>query len=577
MTDWESGDLAIRDMETAEVRHLTHNTGSWDPGYADGHLISKDGNWVAFSWYEFGDLAGYKLGVVATTGGDPRYFLSPTQWIAAEDWSSDATSILAQREDGPERQLLLISVDDGTVQVLKSFHDPAPSGFPRVAKLSPDGRFMAYSFHKPGNESDWDIFVMDVRTGEEWVLEETPAFDGLLGWAPDGNHILFQSDRGGTPGAWLLPVAEGKATGAPWLVKPDLWRVQGLGFGEDGRFFYTVETGKRDVYVAAFDPQAATLVGSATPVIPRSFGDGLKPRWSPDGAHLAYAVEVGPIPMQSWAWSPQTVVIQSLETGAIKELGLNVSGTPRPAGWTPDGRGIFVVTSNLNDPEIRNALYRVDIQTSEEELILKLGHDHDLSGLGLSPDGQTLFVAGAGPPWEDPATQGGNESRLREYRLIRMDLETETFTELFKTPPGGPGMIRGLRPSPDGQTLAFGYCPPGGPDRLVLLPATGGELQEVVAGTFREVAWMPEGEGLLAYGALQEGERMGVFFVDLEGGTPQPLGITEGDLAVMLDVHPSGQRIAYTSGTTGSELWVMENFLPGESGAEGIRPLKDER
>jgi Tol biopolymer transport system component len=411
-----------------------------------------------------------------------------------------------------------------------------------------------------------------VQTGDEWVLEETPAFDGLLGWAPDGNHILFQSDRGGTPGAWLLPVANGKATGSPWLVKPDLWRVGGLGFGEDGRFFYTVETGKRDVYVAAFDPEATTLVGPATPVIPRSFGDGLQPRWSPDGAHLAYAVEVGPVPMQSWPWSPRSVVIQSLETGAIKELGLNVSGIPRPASWTPDGRGIFVFTSNLNDPEVRNALYRVDVQTSEEEIILTLGHDHDLGGFGLSPDAQTLFVAGAGPPWEDPSPQGHEESRLRSYKLVRMNLETGAHLELFQTPPGGPGMIRGLRPSPDGQTLAFGYCPPGGPDRLVLLPASGGELQEVIAGTFSEVAWMPGGNALLAYGWLGDrGENMEVFYLDLEQGIPHPLGITGEDLGLRLDAHPGGHRIAYTSGSTGSELWVMENFLPEAGGPEGAR------
>ena len=45
-------------------------------------------------------------------------------------------------------------------------------------------------------------------------------------------------------------------------------------------------------------------------------------------------------------------------------------------------------------------------------------------------------------------------------------------------------MIRGLRVSPDGHSLAFGYCPPGGPDRLVLLPAQGGDLKEIVGGTF---------------------------------------------------------------------------------------------
>jgi Tol biopolymer transport system component len=573
ITDWDTGDLAIRDLETGEVRLLTHNPGSWDPGFADGHLISRDGEWVAVSWCEFGENAGYRLAIVPMTGGNLRFISDTTFWIGPLDWSPDGAFVLAIREAGPRRDLLTVSVRDGSTRVLKTFQDPAPSGFVRTARFSPDGRFVAYAFHKPGDETDWDIYAIDVATVQEHVLVQSPAFDDLLGWAPDGNHILFQSDRGGTPGAWLLPVSDGAPSGAPWLVKPDLWRAQGLGFGNDGRFFYTVETGRRDVFVASLDSETGTLVGSATTVIPRSLGDGLKPLWSPDGTHLAYAAETGPVPMQSWPWSPQSIVIQSMETGAIRELGLHVSGTPRPAGWTPDGRGIFVVTSNLNDPEIRNALYRVDIQTSDEEVVLELGHDHDLAGMGLSPDARTLFVAGAGVPWDDEAAPSGDENQLRRYRLVRMNLETGAFTELFQTPPGGPGMIRGLRPSPDGQTVAFGYCPPGGPDRLVLIPARGGELREIVAGTFSEVAWMPGGDALLAYGSLEKrGEDMEVFYVDLEERIPHPVGIFGEDLSLMIDVHPDGHRIAYTSGTTGSELWVMENFLPGASGADGPEP-----
>ena len=30
-----------------------------------------------------------------------------------------------------------------------------------------------------------------------------------------------------------------------------------------------------------------------------------------------------------------------------------------------------------------------------------------------------------------------------------------------------------------------------------------------------------------------------------------------------LVVHPDGRRIAFTSGGDRSEVWVMENFLPG--------------
>jgi len=572
ITDWDTGDLAIRDLETGEIRYLTHNTWSWEPGFADGHLISWDGEWVAFDWFEFGERGGYKLGVVPTTGGDPRFIAGPTGWIKASDWSHDGAFVLALREEGLKRELLMISAEDGSAEVLKTFHD---SGFPRGAKFSPDGGFVAYALDKPGDGSDWDIYAIDLATGREQVLVQNPAFDALLGWAPDGNHILFQSDRGGTPGAWLLPVSEAHATGNPWLVKPDLWRAQALRFGEGGRFFYTVETGKKDVFVAAFDSEAKTLVGSATPMISRSLGDGGIPLWSPDGTHLAYAVQTDPV-----RWSPRSIVIQSLETGAIKELGLDVSGTPHPVSWTPDGRGIFFIMYNLNDPEIRVALYRVDIQTSDEEIIFEFGHDHDLLGLRLSPDARTLFVAGAGPPWEDPANRAGNESQLRSYKLVRMNLETEAFTELFQTPPGGPGMIRGLRPSPDGQTLAFGYCPPGGPDRLVLLPSQGGEIREIAEGCFTEIAWMPSGDGLLAYGSSdEEAESFEVFYVDLAGGGVHPIGIFGEDLSLRIDVHPDGQRIAYnsTSGTTGTELWVMENFLPGSGGVGGIRPLGEGR
>ena len=124
--------------------------------------------------------------------------------------------------------------------------------------------------------------------------------------------------------------------------------------------------------------------------------------------------------------------------------------------------------------------------------------------------------------------------------------------------PGGPGTIRGLRPSPDGQTLAFGYCPPGEPDRLVLLPAQGGELQEVVEGTFNDIAWMPAGNALVACGSL-DGREEGVFYVDLVDGDVHPIGIA-GGIGRGMDVHPDGHRIAYPSGTTSNELWMMENL-----------------
>jgi hypothetical protein len=108
----------------------------------------------------------------------------------------------------------------------------------------------------------------------------------------------------------------------------------------------------------------------------------------------------------------------------------------------------------------------------------------------------------------------------------------------------------------------------------VVLPTDGGGQREIAEGTFGATAWMPNGEALLAYGWLEEGVPSRAFYVDLAGGEPQPIGISGDVPGFSMDVNPNGDRITYTYGQTGSELWVMENFLPGTGGVEGARPVR---
>ena len=79
------------------------------------------------------------------------------------DRSSDGRWVLVGRELQPERELALISTEDGSVRSLKTFEDPSPGGFPRQASLSPDGRFLAYDYLKDGESTDYDIHVLDVE------------------------------------------------------------------------------------------------------------------------------------------------------------------------------------------------------------------------------------------------------------------------------------------------------------------------------------------------------------------------------------------------------------------------------
>jgi Tol biopolymer transport system component len=541
LTDWETGDLAIRDMETGEVRRLTHNSAPYEPGEAEHATFSRDGKWVAYSWYDEDEPAYYKLGVVDVEGTNPRLVHRDraTLWIDPADWSPDGRWILANRTVTGRAEILLVSPEDGSTRLLKAFDVPSSCW---GSHFSPDGRYVSYECQQDDPE-DRDIFVVDVATGEEHALVTHPANDRMLGWAPDGKHVLFRSDRSGTPGAWLLPVADGEPSGAPWLVKPDMWRARGVGFTQDGRYFYLVRTGKRDVYVASFDPESRSVIGSPRAITAHALGDRSLPGWSPDGRHLVYRVERG----QDRAAGK--IVVHSLETGELREFDLGTARWVGHIGWTADGRSVLARASNPDSEEDRIVLYRLDVQTGSKEVVLRSGKVRGY--LQLSPDERFWFY------WRAEENQEGQA----RFTIVREELETGDTTELFQTPYGHWGQIRGMDLSPDGRTLAFGYFPPGDSTRLVLLPVDGGEARELPIREATGINWMPDGEALLFRRFVEVGPLYEVLYLDLAEGEPHPIGLTvSGNPG--LDIHPDGRRIAYASGKGGAELWVMENFLP---------------
>lgn len=81
---------------------------------------------------------------------------------------------------------------------------------------------------------------------------------------------------------------------------------------------------------------------------------------------------------------------------------------------------------------------------------------------------------------------------------------------------------------------------------------------------------MPDGEGLFFQRFVSVGPVWEAWYLDLSEGQPKPIGLTrKGGSASGMDIRPDGRRISYTSGTGGTELWVMENFLPTGSRSEG--------
>ncbi len=215
-TDKTTGDLVLRDLATGTTRRLTNEGSSTDLRVS---AISPDGKEVAYNWDNKDGSTDLRL--VRLDGSAPRILYSNKEVFPVPiDWSPDGKYILTCLGRVPNSiQAVLLSAADGSVRVLKTF-EWVPGG--GKVKFSPDGRYIAYDAPQQPDSDNRDIFLLAADGSHEIRVVEHPANDRMLGWTPDGNNILFASDRSGSMSAWLLRVVDGKPQGSPELVKQDI-------------------------------------------------------------------------------------------------------------------------------------------------------------------------------------------------------------------------------------------------------------------------------------------------------------------------------------------------------------------
>lgn len=562
--DWTTSDLWIRNLSTGESRQLTSKAPGEPYQYPGPAAISPDGTQVAYAWWNQDGV--WDLRIVGLDRSNSRVVYSKREaqpYYSALDWSSDGSQILALLQKGDAtNQIALISVETGAARVLRTLDWRAPS---KMA-LSPDGRLVAYDFPPTPDSRQRDLYLLSSDGASHAALVTDPADDFVLGWV-DGEHVLFASDRSGTRGAYIQRVKDGRADGAPQLVKPDLWRMVPGGATRNGSYYYTVDSRRTDIFTAALDPATGRV--AAPTLIAR---DGLHPAWSRDGRYLAYVVE----PASSTAL---VVRIRSLETGETRELfpRLNLGGDgSEHAGavqWFPDGGALLVRARDLRS---RTGLFRVDSQTGASSLLRDATDTTDtLVGYSplLSPDGKTLFFTSGRivPPFG--------------FQTVALDLERRTERVVLSTI-GAMAMAV----SPDGQRLAFEGVDIGanitsgaGSPGLYTVPASGGEAVLLhrfeaelpwISPLHGEVEWSPDGRYVFfATTAFKTGGAR-LWRIPSSGGPAEPLDQLSDSYfdQFAMHMHPNGREVAFSAGTPGSiELWVMENLF-AVTGNEPTRP-----
>lgn len=511
----QTGNVAVRDLRTGKTALVTSAKG-YDEGWVEYIVWSPDGKQLAYSWWDTTAERGstMELRVIARERGTPRvvHRMGADGWLQPYGWSPDGKTILVDYKGGNGGSLALINLADGAVRPLKTQHQAG------TAMFSPDGRYVAYEYSAAGVTMR-DINIVGVDGTGERALVTSPDHDYLLGWFPNGKHLLFASDRLNAPGAWAQAVENGAPQGAPFLVRADIGRTFSLGFDNDGRFHSTLSVAGGDVFIAEIDPATGKVTQQSRPAPkPVHLARRSQGAWSRDGQKLAY--------FQHIEGRGSSLVVQTIATGAVVSWPLPVVNLERPA-WFPDGNAIAI---EANAPEGGRAIFKVDVRSGTVTQL-----ERPVTAFCcLSPDGESMFFLRGGQGHFRKSLKDGAEQNLRK----------------------GPGAIV---LSPDGSTLAIWQGNQGKGALISVLPASGGEprvLINGVPGSHNKHAWSADGRHVFYIA-----NRNQLWRVPVAGGAGVDTGVRV-EIAKNISVHPDGRRLALSGGAAQAEVWVWENLLP---------------
>jgi Tol biopolymer transport system component len=400
----------------------------------------------------------------------PEYKLYPT------DWSKDGKKILCFFEAQDMTMRIGTIASDGQVRFLASGNQTEFSSEP---KFSPDGRYIVCSMKDEKGNSD--IFILSSDGSQKERVASYPGRDENPVWSPDGKYLLFISDRNRSADLWGIEVNNGKAVGAPFIIKRDLgWHTMIQDLTTKGKLFLFMMGGDEpgNMFTIPVDQVSRNLKGPIAPISVYPT-DHSFPRYSPDGKMIAFLSRRGQVGY------PKLFVMD--EKGVEREIALQSHYAVNIA-WHQDNKSLFFAGWDKN---LIPGIYEVLLETGEIKSIY-INNNFDfkmnkgiLVNINLLPDtGEIMFFNFL-----------GNDS-VEVITLKPGTQQPEVVLPLVKMP------FWGL-PSPDGENICYRLG-----DSLMVVTVSDGGTRHIGSSTLNlEATWSPDGESLM----FREGSGLRIF------------------------------------------------------------------
>jgi Tol biopolymer transport system component len=401
---------------------------------------------------------------------------------------------------------------------------------------SPNGRRIAFwGLEKGGSRRD--IWTVPAGGGPAVAVTADEAVDWSPAWSPDGGHLYFSSDRGGSMNLWRVAIDEtsGRVRGEPERVTTPSAFAHHASFARGGRRLAYVSTAvEQELERVGFDPRAGRVTGEPQPLA-RDLRRLALPHVSPDGEWVVYSQT-----------EPQEDLLLSRIDGSERRRLTRDAYRDRGPRFSPDGQRIAFYSN-------RGGHYEVWTVARDGSDLRQLTRDPERRNARYpiwSPDGSRLLFSRPGITGQIVAVSGGlDDPPLRELPPF-LDPAFEFF---------------GLDWSPDGSLIAGMLASAAGERGGIAVYDLGRARYATLAdfGTFPH--WLPDGRRLIFQGQAPSDRKPdrdfplgdSLLVADrVSGRVDEVLKVPEVALGYPV-LSPDGRWLVYVRTTVKADVWTL--------------------
>jgi imidazolonepropionase-like amidohydrolase/Tol biopolymer transport system component len=397
--------------------------------------------------------------------------------------------------------------------------------------VSPDGETVVFDLLG-------DLWTVPLEGGEAAPLTSGMAFDAQPRFSPDGDRVVFVSDRSGGQGLWIVSL--------------DMADTVQLTRGKEDSYLSPEWTPDGEYVVASKDGDLWLwhAEGGSGVALAEEGGRVTGPAFGADGDQVWFSQRQGGGSLYNNNLELYQLAVYDREDGEVSRRTSRFGSALRPV-LSPDGRWLVYATRHIADTGLRIR----DLNSGEERwLAYPVQRDEQESratldtypGMSFTPDSREVVAFYGGGLWRIPV-DGSEPVRIPFTADVDLPLGPEVDFDypVEDTPTFVAKQIRDAVPSPDGGRLAFTVLqdlyvvelPDGEPRRLA------GEQDAVQ----QHPTWSPDGDWI-AFTSWTDADGGFLHRVRADGSGAVETLTDDGALWTEPRWSPDGQRILAVRG-----------------------------